>query len=344
MTSLDAAATIMDADIVETPGTEAPEPKTANPLATSMLDGWTDEHTGRFQKDILTFRHRLEETGLFTDAALIDLLERHPAHMLDVCTMGATDDPLYPNKFRTGDFRDASAADLLAAAKAGCVWINARKAMNIHEDYNAVLTRMYGDLSDATGNRAFNANGGILISSPVARVPYHFDKTEVILWHVRGQKTVHVWPVSQEFIPDRAVEATLTNMIEDDLPYTAAFEDHSTVLKLQPGQGATWPLNAPHRVDNDTFCVSVTTEYSTTESATKSAAMMTNATLRRYAGMNPLYERDGVVARRLKSIAGRIIRKTPLAADTTGADMVTFKIDASVDGYLVDVEPFERNF
>lgn len=339
MTSLDAAATITDAEIVETPEMEAPEPDT-----TSILDGWTDDQTARFQKDILTFRHRLEETGLFTDAALIDLLERHPANMLDVCTTGATNDPLYPNKFRTGDFRDASPADLIAAAKAGCVWINVRKAMNIHDDYNAVLKRMYGDLSEVTGNRAVNANGGVLISSPVARVPYHFDKTEVILWHVRGQKTVHVWPVSQDYIPDRAVEATLTNMIEDDLPYTASFEDHSTVLRLQPGQGATWPLNAPHRVDNETFCVSVTTEYSTTESATKSAAMMTNATLRRFFGMNPLYERDGAVARRLKSIAGRVIRKTPLALDTTRADMVTFKIDASVDGFLVDVEPFERDF
>lgn len=339
MTSLDAAAAIMDAEIVETP-----EPEAGGPVPTSMLDGWTEDHSARFQNEVLTFRHRLEETGLFTDTALIDLLERHPANMLDVCTMGATDDPLYPNKFRTGDFRDASAADLLAAAKAGSIWINVRKAMNIHADYNAVLTRMYDGLSEATGNRAYNANGGILISSPVARVPYHFDKTEVILWHVRGQKTVHVWPVSQTFIPDRAVEATLTNMIEDDLPYVASFEDHSNVLRLQPGQGATWPLNAPHRVDNETFCVSVTTEYSTRESAMKSAAMMTNATLRRFFGMNPLYEHDGAMARRLKSIAGRVIRKTPLALNMTGTDMVTFKIDASVDGYIVDVEPFERNF
>lgn len=339
MTSLDAATTIMDADIVDTPEMEPRSSSTG-----SVLDGWTDDLTARFQKQHLTFRHTLEDTGLFTDAALIDLLERHPSHMLDVCTMGATNDPLYPNKFRTGDFRDASAADLVAAAKAGSIWMNVRKAMNIHADYNAVLTRMYDDLSEATGNRAFNANGGILISSPVARVPYHFDKTEVILWHVRGQKTVHVWPVNQEFIPDRAVEATLTNMIDDDLPYTASFEDHSTVLRLQPGDGATWPLNAPHRVDNETFCVSVTTEYSTPESAMKSAAMMSNATLRRYLGLTPLYENDGPVARRLKSIAGRVIRKTPLAKNNTSADMVTFKVDASVDGFLVDVEPFVRNF
>lgn len=309
-----------------------------------MLDGWTDEHTAKFHDDILTFRHKLEETGLFSDEALIDLLERHPGNLLDVCTMGATDHPLYPNRFRTGDFRGVPGADLLAAAKAGKVWINVRQAMNVHPEYKAVLDRMYGDLSEVTGNRAFNAKGGVLISSPVAKVPYHFDKTEVILWHIRGRKTVYSWPVNQTFIPDRAHESTLTNMLDDDLPYTAEFEDHATVLRLQPGDGATWPLNAPHRVDNETFCVSVTTEYSTTESGMKNAAMLTNATLRRYLRMTPLYENDGPMSRRLKSIAGRIIRRTPLAADTTHPDMVTFRIDANADDYLVDVDPFERNF
>ncbi|GLQ19692.1 hypothetical protein ACFFUB_14780 [Algimonas porphyrae] len=316
------------------------------PVATvpDMLDGWTDEHSATFQSDIMTFRHRLEKTGLFSDDALVDLLERHPGTMLDVCTMGAADHPLYPNRFRTGDFRGIPGADLLAAAKAGKIWINVRQAMNIHPEYKAVLDRMYGDLSEATGNRAFNAKGGILISSPVARVPYHFDKTEVILWHVRGRKTVYVWPVNQTFIPDRAHEATLTNMIDDDLPYTADFEQHATVLRLEDGDGATWPLNAPHRVDNETFCVSVTTEYSTTESGMKNAAMLTNATMRRYLGAQPLYERDGAMSRQVKSFAGRIIRKTPLAKDNTHTDMVTFRIDASQEGYLVDVEPFERNF
>lgn len=311
---------------------------------TSMLDGWTDAHTDKFQREIIRFRHRLEETGLFTDSALINLLEHHPKEMLDVCTMGACDDPRYPNKFKTGDFRSASAEDLLEGAKAGKIWINVRNAMNVHDDYRAVLDRMYGSLSDATGNRAFNAKGGVLISSPIARVPYHFDKTEVILWHVRGRKTVHVWPVSQTFIPDTAHESTLTDMIDDDLPYSEAFEDHSTVIRLKPGEGASWPLNAPHRVDNETFCVSVTTEYSTPQSAIKNSAMLANAILRRFTGMNPLYERDGSVSRRIKSVAGRILRKTPLGAYRTSADMVTFKIDPEVDGYLVDVEPFERDF
>ena len=311
---------------------------------TSMLADWTDGHSARFQKEIMTFQHRLADTGLFEDAALLDLLERHPAHMLDVCTMGAPDHPVYPNKFRTGDFRAAAPQDLLDAAKAGKVWINVRQAMNLHADYRAVLDGMYGGLAQATGNKVFNAKGGILISSPVARVPYHFDKTETILWHVRGRKTLYIWPVAQRYIPDTAHESILTNLLDDDLPYTKDFEPEATVLRLEPGQAATWPLNAPHRVDNETFCVSVTTEYSTRESAMKNATMMTNSVLRRYLKLNPLYENDGAVARRVKSLTGRILRHTSLAPDTTQKDMVTFKVDPSVDGFLVDVEPVERSF
>ena len=162
--------------------------------STPMLTDWSDAKTASFQKEILSFGHSLAETGLFTDASLISLLERHPADKMDVCTMGESTHPLYPNKFRTGDFRNVPGKTLLAAVKAGRVWINLREAMNVHEDYKLVLDQMYGGLAKATGNRAFNPRGGILISSPIARVPYHFDKTETILWHVRGKKRVFLYP------------------------------------------------------------------------------------------------------------------------------------------------------
>ena len=310
----------------------------------TLLKDWSDDHSARFQKEVMTFRHGLADTGLFEDAALLDLLERHPDHLTDVCTMDADSDPTRPNRFLTGDFRGVSAQTLLDAAKAGKIWINLRQAMNVHPDYKAVLDAMYGGLAAATGNAAYNARGGILISSPIARVPYHFDKTETILWHVRGRKNLYLWPVSQKYIPDTAHESKLTNLLDDDLPYTEAFEAEATVLELEPGQAATWPLNAPHRVDNKTFCVSVTTEYSTRESAMKNATMMTNSALRRYLKLNPLYENDGAVARRWKSLAGRVIKKTKIVPDSTSRDMVAFRIDPDVEGYLVDVEPVERTF
>ncbi len=314
-----------------------------DPLA-SMLPDWTEAKTAAFQKEIMSFRHNLAETGLFTDEALIDLLERHPSEKLDVCTMGASDHPLYPNKFRTGDFRGVPARVLLEAAKAGRVWINVREAMNVHADYKKTLDAMYGRLSEKTGNRAFNPKGGILISSPVARVPYHFDKTQTILWHVRGQKRIYLYPLTQKFISDEAYENTITNYLNDDLPYETSFDADAEIIDIPEGTALTWPLNSPHRVNNQTFCVSVTTEYSTRETGMKNAAMLTNATLRHRLGMNPSYANDGDMARKLKSVVGRVLRKTPLVPDMTTTDMVTFRIDETAESFVVDTEPYPRTF
>ena len=312
--------------------------------AQKMLTDWDAAKTATFQKEIMSFGHNLASTGLFTDAALIALLERHPTEKMDVCTMGEATHPLYPNKFRTGDFRNVPGKTLLEAVKAGRVWINLREAMNVHEDYKLVLDQMYGDLAKATGNRAFNPRGGILISSPIARVPYHFDKTETILWHVRGKKRIYLYPLTQDFISDESYENVIANALDDDLPYEESFDAHAKAVDLKEGMALTWPLNSPHRVDNQTFCVSVTTEYSTQQSAAKNGAMMANATLRNRFGMNPSYQRDGDFARRIKSLAGRVISKTSLVHDTTEPDMVTFTIDEAETDFIVDVEAFERNF
>lgn len=312
--------------------------------SSKMLRNWTEAKTASFQKEIMSFEHNLSATGLFTDEALIDLLERHPLDKLDVCTMGASNDPKYPNKFRTGDSRGVSAKVLLDAVKAGRIWLNLRQAMNVHEDYKRALDAIYGELADKTGSQTFNPRGGILISSPVARVPYHFDKTETILWHVRGKKRIYIYPLEQKFISDSDYEKVISDALNDDLPYDVSFDDEATVIDLAEGTALLWPLNSPHRVDNQSFCVSVTTEYSTRQSGMKNAAMMTNAALRSRLGLNPSYSKDGDTVRQIKSIFGRVIGKTSLVPNITKPDMVTFKIDETSDDFLVDVEPFQRNF
>jgi len=310
----------------------------------AMLKDWTDEHTAGFQKEIIGFKHGLNETGLFTDAALAKLLDKHPSEQLDVCTMDVFEDERYPNKFRTGDFRNVDGATLIDAAKAGQIWINLRKAMNIHPEYKAVLDAMYGGIAEATGKKTFNANGGILISSPIAKVPYHFDKTETILWHIRGKKRIYLYPVTEDFIPDEAYENALINRLDDDIPYEQAFDEHAKAIDLEEGQALTWPLSSPHRVDNQEFCVSVTTEYSTRESGLKNAAMLANATIRNRFGGNPTYTHASPLTRNLKSVFGRIVKKTGLAVITDEPDMVSFKIDKSAPNYIVNLDPFERNF
>lgn len=309
-----------------------------------MLKGWTDAHTQQFRNEIMTFDHGLRDTGLFTDDALADLLDRHPSHLLDVCTRGTANDAKYPNKLRTGDFRNCKGEDLIAAAKEGWVWINMREAMNVHPEYETVLNSMYGGLTEATGFKAYTPKGGILITSPVARTPYHFDKTEVILWHIRGRKRLYVYPKEQKFISDKFYEQVLINPINDDLPYEKDFDLDAKIFDLSEGQAITWPLNSPHRVENNEFCVSVTTEYSTRESALKNAAMIANATFREKFGRGSTYSEQSDAGRLIRSVFGRTIKKAGLAAELKPKDMVSFKIDPNVSGFIVDTEPFERNF
>ena len=309
-----------------------------------MLKGWTEAHSAQFQKDIMTFDHGLGDTGLFTDDALALLLEKHPSNLLDVCTRGKANDAKYPNKLRTGDFRDCSGADLIAAAKEGWIWINMREAMNVHPEYKDVLDSMYGGIADETGFKAYNPKGGILITSPVARTPYHFDKTEVVLWHIRGRKRVYIYPLEEKFISDEVFEQVLINPINDDLPYEKAFDKDATIIDLEEGQAATWPLNSPHRVENNEFCVSVTTEYSTRESGLKNAAMIANATFRQKFGRSSGYSEQSDTGRLVRSVFGRTIKKAGLAATIKPKDYVSFKIDPDVPGFIIDTEPFERNF
>ena len=276
----------------------------------NMLPNWSDDHSAAFQKSALTFKHALNSTGLFTDEALIALLEKHPAEEMDVCAMPLPGD----TAFRTGDFRKADGKTLLDIAKTGAIWINLRRAMNIHPEYKQTLDEMYGSLSEKTGLNTFNPRGGILISSPRAVVPYHFDKTETILWHVRGKKSLLLYPLNDEYFPEEAFEETIINPISDDLPYKPEFEKGVQTFELEEDQAITWPLNSPHRVINKTFCVSVTTEYSTAESGRKNAAMLTNATLRRKFGLSPSYAQDGKMKRSVKSVFGRVLKKTGLGA------------------------------
>ena len=310
----------------------------------AMITNWCEKMTSAFRKEIFTFSHDLKNTNLFTDEALIKLIGKHPHDLTDVCTMGSSNDPQFPNKLRTGDFRGCTPAELFEAAKHGKIWINLRKAMNVHPEYKDILDSMYGDLARNTNAKPFNANGGVLITSPVAKTPYHFDKTETILWHVRGPKRIFLYPVEEKFISDASYEKAVLNMVEDDLPYDPSFDEEATIIDLQEGQAVTWPLSSPHKVDNHGFCVSVTTEFSSRESGLKNAAMIANTTLRSKFGHSSSWTHQSRMNRLFKSGVGLVFKKMNLVMDPEHADYVTFRVAPHTTGQIEDVIPFARNF
>lgn len=304
---------------------------------------WTDAHSAKFRKENFAVRHRLSETGLFTDEALADLLDRHPHNKLDVMTMGSPEGP-YPNALRDGDPRDCSGKVLLDAAKAGRLWINVREAMNIHPEYQRVLDDMYGELAARTGVKRYKARGAILISSPTTVVPYHCDARDTVLWHIRGKKRFYVYPARNPYLPDAGYEAVVLRERDEDLPYHPSLEQGVTVFDLEPDQMVSWVLNSPHRVENQSYCVSITTEFSTRESGFKNAVTVTNGILRRRWGLNPSWYRDSMPAKVAKFAVGRILMKTNLYRQCLRQSYMTFRVDQSQPGYIVDIDPIVRQF
>jgi len=307
-----------------------------------MLKNWTEEHTKNFKKDTFTVEHSLNETGLFTDEALAELLDKHPRSDLDVCTIANHD--VFQGWFRTGDVRDVDGKTLIEAARAGSIWMNLRRAMNMHPEYKAVLDNMYSDLSRLSGTRQFQPRGGILISCPTAETPYHCDPTDTILWHVHGRKTIYIYPRTEEYLPDAAYERVLYCDNEDYLPYTKPMDDGAKKFELLDNQMITWPLNAPHRVENSSYCVSVSAEYASPESTLRNAVMYTHAVMRQKGGLNPSWEGTSYPSKVVKAIAGRVLRKIGVLSDLKQQDMVTFTVDKNAPGYILDTVPYARDF
>lgn len=135
------------------------------------------------------------------------------------------------------------------------------------------------------GLKAVRNAGQLIISSPVARVPYHFDPAGVVLFHLRGRKRIFVYPGDEAHLPERNMEQIVARQTTEELPYVRAFEADAQVMDLEPGEALTWPLYAPHRVENlDRFCVSLSMDFQTWPSRFRNGALYTNAVMRSRGG------------------------------------------------------------
>lgn len=315
----------------------------------NILSHWSAKERRAYGSEIQTFAHNLAQSGLFTDAALASLLDRHPRHLIDVCTMtdkGASVDDEFPNSHCTVDPGHATGAELVEVAKSGAIWINVREAMNRDPAYQPLLEQAYTELEDRTAQRARRRNrrGGILISSPIAKVPYHCDPTQTLLWHIRGRKRVFVYPTTERFLPDEAYEAIVLGERDQDVPYEEAFDDAARVFDLPDNTLVCWPHTSPHRVENQGFCISMVMECTTKDSAVRNGAMYFNGLIRRHFGATPSWTGMSPGVRIAKSFAGLVLRKLGAHRGHVRQDFVRYRIDPDQPSKLSPVPAYLRNF
>ena len=236
-------------------------------------------------------RHSLVEQGFASDAALAAVLDRYPAELFDINLYDY--DAAGQVSLRTGARGRLNGEELLAAIQQGRLWVNLRSVeTGWPELWAAAMAEFSGVQGAYPGLRAVKTAGQLILSSPKARVPYHFDAAGVVLFHLRGRKRIFVYPGDEAHLAEADMEQVVSRQTTEELPYTLAFEADAQVMDLEPGQALTWPIYAPHRVENlDRFCVSLSMDFQTWPSRFRNGALYTNAVLRSRGGRPRMTDR-----------------------------------------------------
>lgn len=294
-----------------------------------LLADWTNDKRRLFRREVVTFQHRLLETGLFTDEALARLLDSHPRDSLDICTMSRK--PMSNETWAGGEAKGMSGADLIEAAHRGRIWLNIRRAMNENPLYRPVLDQLLAEFSKATGARILRAHGSVLVSAPGCQVFYHCDQAETMLWHLRGEKTMHLYPATEPYLADADYEGVVLRENLGNIPYDVALDAGADPVRLTPGTGVTWPLHAPHRVVNgESFNVSVSVEFTTPTSMLTNGTFYTKGVMRRSLGLNPRTRATTTAMKPLYWAASKVLKKVaPIRHDALAAHPRMFDVDLS---------------
>jgi hypothetical protein len=244
---------------------------------------WTAADVDQWGAAPLNARHRLHEpptADLFSDAGLEDLLDRMPRDRVHIYTMGT--DPARPEDWASVAQSDLPGAELLEAVGRGRLWLNILRVDESIEEMRELVDRMYAELAALRpGFAPIRRKATLLVSSPASQVYFHADTQPNLLWHVRGRKRVWVYPaLDGRFCSTVDLQKIFTNETEEELPYDPAWDSEATVYDLVPGDVASWPQNAPHRVVNvEGLNVSLSTEHTTRETQRRGNVWAANRVL-----------------------------------------------------------------
>jgi hypothetical protein len=243
-----------------------------------VLEGVDPRQRSLWGRHTVKLRHTLADRAMFSDESLANLIETiEPRHM-DISTMG-DDVSTWGHCDRAG----LSGAQVLEAVRGGRIWINMMAIEKVDPRFAEVLEGMYAELEAAVPDfKTFKRKLGLLISSPGAKVFYHFDVPGQGLWQIRGRKRIWIYPPTEPFLRATNVENVVRSLDKEDVPYEPWYDEHAEAYDMEPGDMLHWALNGPHRVENyDVLNVSLTTEHWTDEIRRSYAMNYGNGVLRR---------------------------------------------------------------
>lgn len=308
----------------------------------SHLQNWKKTDYDTLEQGVLLAKHRLLETGLFSDENLAKIIDTHPAECLHINTMGNDTQKF---EWREGTREGVSGDVILQTMKRGRLWLNARNMLHHHADFAKVFNDIYDELEANNPKfKALDRSANLLISSPGALVHYHIDIPVNMLWHIRGKKRVWVYPhFDKRFVSQKIVEMVCAGELSEDVPYDPDFDNYALVYDVEPGQLLTWPQLTPHRVtnQNEDLCVSLSTEHKNPAATRRINVHLANQFLRRSVGWNcdSMDVRGWAPhAKQLVARAVRIAKKLKREKKEQFTYPVTFRVDPDAPLGYSDLE------
>jgi hypothetical protein len=274
------------------------------------LTDWSPGRAGALTSNLLRSAHELADLDLFADPSLARVLDRHPRQDLQAFTMGR--DPASPSDWTPVEVGDVSGVDMLRAVATGRLWLNVLHVNRAHPEFAEVQDGLFAGLAELRSDLITESvHSTLLISSPGALVYYHADAGPSVLWHVRGDKRIWIYPAQSDYFVEQPVlEDIFASVREENLPYRREFDGAGVSFDLHPGDMIAWPQNAPHRVENgNTINVSLTTEFDTRGSRRRTLVYSANRFFSRRLHLACHSTRETGVASATKRLVYRVARK-----------------------------------
>lgn len=228
---------------------------------------WSQHEYNNFSQEVQLLKHNYHNSKLFSNDALLTLLDNYPRKWLQCYTMGT--DPEKHNDWTPVHIADQTGAEIFEALEKGRLWVNVTNIDKYNEEYSDLIDQMYQQIGDnctaVTNIRScFSA---ILISSPKVQVYCHIDADANMLWHLKGTKKAWAYPVDDaRLTPQKYIEEIIAGERHENVPYEKWFDQHAVHAELKPGELLSWPQHSPHRIENVDLNVSLTTSYASKES------------------------------------------------------------------------------
>lgn len=308
----------------------------------TIISDWKPQYAENFSQVSLLLHHRLSETGLFTKERLSKLIDLYPDQKYNITTMGYDlENPLW----REGTKDGHSGSQVIDAIERGRMWLNLRTVETVDQEYSDLLNQIFDEFEGyVPGFETFKRKMGILISSPKVQVFYHADIPGQSLWQVEGKKRVYVYPNEAPYLKPKNLESIILGETEEEIPYDRSFDEGAQVYDLKPGEMVHWPLNCPHRVENeDCLNISVTTEHWTDTLRKSFAVNYANGVLRRKFGFvepSQNLENWSVYPKAALAVGWR---KLKLDKKSKFVRKVDFKVDPKSKTGIIDIDAYVKN-